>query len=57
MEKAELADLHKALGKDMLEQPPHELEGLEARALVDSGPGIGVSEGNRVIVEAHDALV
>ena len=46
MEKAKIADLHKAPGKHVPEETPHELEGLEAHALIgDRGAKDVVVEG------------
>jgi len=47
MEKAEIADLHKALGKEVLEEPPHELERLEAHELLHPSLSIGIGESDR----------
>ena len=52
-----MADLHKALEKHMLEATPDELEGLDAHELLDLGLGIGIGEGERVLADAHDAII
>ena len=57
MKKAEVADFLKAIGQDMLEEPAEKLDDVQvcgAEACTAHFPG---GEGDRVVLEADDALV
>jgi len=56
-EEAVVADLGETAGKDVLEEAGNEVLDLERHAAGLEGSGVGVAEGDLVVLEAFDAVV
>jgi hypothetical protein len=57
MEQAEMADLHKAIGQDMLEEAADKLDGVEMSRTGAGTTHFPVGEGDGAVGEAHDTAV
>ena len=57
MEKAEVTDFHKAIGQDMLKEPPEKLHDVEVGGAGACTAHFPVGEGDGTVLEAHDAAV
>ena len=57
MQKAAVADLHKAIGQDMLEESADTLHGVERGRTWASTAGFTGGKGDGTVLEAHDAAV
>ena len=57
MEKAEMTDLHKAIGQDMLEEPAEKFHDVEVGGAWACTARFTVGEGDRAVLEAHNAAV
>ena len=57
MEEAEVAGFHEPVRDHAVGKMPDELEGLEAHEFLDSGLGVGVGEGDRVLAYAYNGLL
>jgi len=57
MEKAEVADLHKAIGQDMLEESADKLDGVQVHGAEACTAHFPVGEGDCAIVQAYDTAV
>lgn len=57
MEQAEMADLHKAIGQDMLEEAAEKRDGVERSRTGAGTPHFPVGDGDGAVGEAHDPAV
>ena len=57
MEKAEVADFHKAIGQDVLEEPPEKLHDVEVGGAAACTAHFTVSEGDGTAREANETVV
>jgi hypothetical protein len=57
MEKAEVADLHEAMGQDMVEEPAEKLDGVEGGGAWASTARLAGGEGDGAVVERDEAAI
>ena len=57
MHQAEVADFHKAVGQDMLEEPTDKLHSVEARGAWTCTAGFAVGEGHGAVRERDDTAI
>ncbi len=57
MHQAEVADFHKAVGQDMLEEPTDKLNSVEARGAWTCTSGFAVGEGHGAVRERDDTAI
>ena len=57
MQKAEVADLHKAIGQDMLEEPAEKLHGVAVGGSGACTARLTIGEGDGTVLERDDAAV